>query len=731
MNTPHPVVPVQQRQLLNDFDLRTMWRVIKHRKWRIITLTIIVSMLATLVALSKTPIYRASTTLLIDPQKSHIVGIEPINLFTQHKEYLATQFALLKSRELIQRVVRENDLSEHWEFRPKNKEKPLVDWVKEFDLAHILPIALPEAPPPVTPNREALIRAAADSLMARTSIAPIGGTQLVKVHVEMADPELAANIANALAQGYIESQLEARVEMTETSKNWMSNRLVDLKNSLQSSERRLQEYLENENLVDLDGDITTLSADSLSGIGAQLTRARKDLASAESQYRQVKSIDRNDIRRLSSLPAVLANPLVQQFKSEKARAESRVQELAQYYGPKYPKMIKAQSELRSATESLRKQVEQVVASIERNYQLARANEHSLNSIYQENKGEIQDISRKEFKLRELQLDVDTNRSLYNVFLNRLKETSATSGLNTANARIVEPAVVPTVPFKPHKSMIVAMSALLALIVSVGMALLVNMLDNTFKTSTQVEERLNLPVLGSIPLVEKRHIKALSRLFLEKDEKRFSEAIRSIRTSVMLSTSNQPKHLLVVTSSTPGEGKSTLASNLALSLGQMKSTLLIDADMRRPTVAKNFDLKPGTPGLANLVAGNAEARECLQKKEGIYVLSAGSVPPNPLELISSPRFGEVLEALRKQFDYVVVDSPPLQAVSDPLMIASHADMLVYVIKADDTPIEQVEAGIGQLLQKKMRISGTVLSQIDINKAKHYSYRDGANYDEYLT
>lgn len=736
MNTASntPLSPKRDTLADDQIDLLALWRVIMQRKWSILSLTVIVAMLASLIVISMTPIYRATTTLLIEPKKNQVVSAEELfGLDTSRGEYLATQFALLQSRELVKRVVLKHNLLAHDELNPP-AEAPLFNWrawLNDMDLTHLLPIVMPEdLEEPEALSQEEEIEKVIRALTEKITVSPVTKTQLVKIHVEMADAKAATMIANALANGYIESQLEARLEMTETATSWMNQRLGGLKDKLQDSERRLQEYREKENLVDIKG-VTTISADSLSDVSSRLTDARRDRAQAESQYRQVSTIYRYDLERLSSVPAVLANPLVQQFKSEQAKAQSKLEELSRRYGPKHPKMIAANSELRSANENLRSSVDQVVASIEKNYQLATANEKSLSRTYQENKGEIQDISRKEFRLRELQLEVDTNRSLYNTFVSRLKETSATSDLEAANARIVDKAVVPNIPVKPKKSLIVALATLLTFMGGIGLTLLIEAFDNTFKTANQVEDKLNLPVLGSLPLVKKLNSKTIPRLFLNPKEKAFSEAIRSIRTSIMLTAMDNPHHLLMVTSSVPGEGKSSIASNLALSLGQMKTTLLIDADMRRPTVGKNFGLKPGTPGLANLVAGNAKLDECLQQQDGIYILGAGAVPPNPLELLSSPNYGKVLEALRNKFDYVVVDSPPIQAVSDPLMIATHADMLLYVIKTDATHKDQIEAGIGQLLQNKMRITGVVMNQIDMRKAQYYNYRYGGKYNQYYT
>ncbi|MFC6670569.1 GumC family protein [Marinobacterium aestuariivivens] len=567
--------------------------------------------------------------------------------------------------------------------------------------------------------------------MAHTLITPVPKTQLVKVQIDMADAPTAARAANALARAYIDSQLEAQVEMTSTATSWMNQRLAELKSKLEESEQRLQDFRDQENLVDLKGGATAVTAGELSHTSDRLVDSRRDRAVAESQYRQVSELKDGGWKRLATAPAVLSDPLVQQFKAQEARALSRVQELANRYGPKHPSMIAARSELNTATANLQTQVEQVVAGIERSYQLAVANEEALQSSFELNKDQIQDITRKEFKLRELQREVDSNQSLYNTFLNRLKETSATADLQSANARIVDRAVRPDEPIAPNRKLIVVLAGLLALAVGACLALVLDMLNNTFKSTEDVEEQLNLPVLGTLPLLKDRLQKDVAQSFNQgrETDRAFLESIRSLRTGVVLSGLNKAQKVLLVTSSIPGEGKSSVAANLAASLGQLEKILLIDADMRRPTSAKNFELPVGTPGLANLIAGNAQLDDCIRPLDGFDLISAGTVPPNPLELLSSNAFASTLEELGKRYDRILIDSPPTQAVSDALMLSTLASSVIYVIKADATPIPQVRNGIGRLLHNRAPLSGVVLNQVDVDKAKKNGYSDGLYYDYY--
>lgn len=719
----------------DEIDLRKLWHTVWQRKWPILALTAAVTLVAVLVAYSITPIYRASASLLIEDQAAKIVSIEQIyGVEGRGSDYLQTQLELLRSRALAERVVRQLKLNTHPEFDPRQQPKPLISLgnpFKNFSADKVVPGTMPadlEAQKAAT--EEEIIAGVTGVLMGRITIAPKGRSSLVSVSVEMADPQLAARVANALANGYIEMQLESNMGMVMTASSWMNSRLGELRTSLKAAESRLQDFREAENLVDIQG-VATISANELTSTSERMIDVRAQRAEAESRYRQVASIPKRDWERLASVPAVLSNPLVLNFKTEEAKARSKVEELSRRYGPRHPVMEAARTELGAASTNLRIHVEQAVAGIESNYQLALANETSLQASITANRTQLQDVSRKEFRVRELQRDVEASRALYDTFLTRLKETAATADLKSANARVVDPATAPRGPIKPRRSAIVAVAALLALLAGIGLTLLLEMLNNTFKGSDQVEGLLNLPVFGILPLMKGAERNVLARMFSQGKDHRFAESIRTIRTSVVLSGMDHPHQVMVVTSSVPGEGKSTVAANLAFALGQMEKVLLLDADLRRPTLAKNFEFPVGTPGLANLIAGTASLDECIRRLDGLDIIGAGAVPPNPLELLSSPKFEKLLEELKARYDRIVIDSPPTQAVSDATVLATHAQTLLYVVRAASTPIPLVQKGIGQLLQNNAPVNGVILNQLDVEKAQKYGYGYGSYYTYYGT
>ncbi|MCP9338202.1 GumC family protein [Stutzerimonas xanthomarina] len=709
----------------SDFiDLKKIWHSIWSRKWGIALLVAVVAVLTVFLLSRMTPIYKAVATVLIESKGTPVLSFQPTaDTPVELSEYLQTQLSLMQSRGVAERVVRDLNLTEHPEFDLRQQPGPL------FDVGGLVDTLTGEEPEPITEAE--VMDYATQKFMEVTSVWVEGKSQLVYLSVSMADSLTAAQATNRLAQAYIEAQLEAKVDMSMTAASWMNERLVSLRENLQASEDRLQEYLDAEGLVDLDG-VGTISANELSLTGDRMIDARRERAEAESQYRQVESMRSQGWERLASVPAVLGHPLIQQFKADQAHARSRVEDLSRRYGNRHPAMVSARSDLNAATASLKQQVEQVVASIERNYQLALANENSLKASFDENKGRIQDISRKEFKVRDLQREVESDRALYDTFMTRLQETTATSDLSSTNARVVDAAIPPTEPSAPNKKLILVVALFLALVLGIAQAIIREILDNTFKSSEEVETKLGLPVMGIVPQVPRKLRKEVSHLFERSGDKRFCEAVRTIRTNLLLTEASQPRQVLVITSTAPGEGKSSVSANLAFAMGQLHRVLLIDADLRRATLDKAFDFKPGTPGLVNLIGGNAKLEECIHTVGNVDMIAAGAVPSNPLELLSSPRFAKLLEVVKGRYDRIIIDSPPSQAVSDAAVLSTLADAVIYVVKSDSTLIPHVQKGVSQLQNSNAPLTGVVLNHVDIEKAKkngqfrgyydHYGYSE---------
>ena len=710
----------------DEIDLRHYWRIINNNKWNILSLAAVVSIIVALVVMAMRPVYQSTITLMIESEQAKVVSIEEVyGLGSGNKEYYLTQFEILKSRGLAERVVKELDIRHHADFNPDLK-KPRFG----FNWRDYWPVETEQ----IEATEEQKLVGVVDGFMGSLSVAPVRNTQLVKVSFEAYDPKLAAAVVNKMAGVFVDSHLEAGLEASQKAVSWLSGRLEGLKSKLEEAEQNLQAYRDSAELVDVSG-VKTLAARELDEITSNLVTARRARTETESIYTQVQSVNRSSVEALASLPAVLNHSSVRDIKNEQAKAQQTVAELSQRYGPLHPKMIAAQSKLETSTRNLATQTIRVVSSVEKDYRVAQASERALERQLANAKSRVQTINRKEFKLRELERDVQTNRQLYDMFFTRIKETDEAGGMESAHARVVDPGIVPRGAIKPRKTLSVILAFMASIVVGVLLVFLLDALDNTLKSPADVEERLKVPMLGAIPLVEgMKNMTSPLTVFMDENKGNFAESIRTIRTGLILSGLDKPHQITVVTSSVPSEGKSTTSISLAASLGQMEKTLLIDADMRRPALAKVCKFAPNTPGLSNFVAGTSELEDCIHRFEeaGVDVMTAGLIPSNPLELISAQRFVKALEALKEQYDRIVIDSAPMHAVSDALVLASYADALVYVVKSDATPYTVARNSIQRLLNSNAPVTGVVLNQFDARKAPKYGgdyYYYGGYYDYY--
>jgi len=719
-------LPIHSRNLLqaaddDEIDLRQLWNIIYRSKWNILGLALVVCVLAVVVVSNMVPVYSATATLLIESAEANIVSIEEVYGIDSSKgEYYQTQFEILASRKLAERVIRDlNIASRAMDASAKDPGRSLRSYI-------------PFLPPPAPQSDGQKWRAIVDGFRGSLKIAPVRNTQLVDISFESTDPNLAPEVANAIGNAYIDSHLEARLELTQKASTWLTERLGGMREKLEQSEAALSAYQERENLVDVGG-VQTLTAKELDELTRRLAGARKATTVAKSQFDAVGGASKSYSVSWEPLPGVLNDPLAQQLKSAEGSLENTFIELQKRYGPKHPNFIAAESQADSARKSFQRRVRQIVEGFEEQYEQALADQRQVERTIAASKLVIQDINRKNYELSQLQRAVTTNHQLYDMFFQRFQETNQTD-FAAANARFVDLATTPYAPIKPKKSLIVVLAVLLSVMVGVLLALLRAFLDNTIRVAEDIEEKLEQSVLGILPLITKlpKHLSA-TQLYLSKDYEHFAEAVRSLRTSFILSGIDKPHQVTLVTSSVPNEGKTTLSENLALAMGQMERVLLIDGDMRRPSLATQFGFPASTEGLAELVAGTASLEVCTQRleKPGLDLITAGAVPSNPLELLSSRRFDALLSELRQKYDRIIIDSAPTQAVSDSLMLSAKCDAVIYVVKADSTATNVVVNGLQRLMRVGAPIIGVVLNQFDSNVAARYGYAssDGANYYGY--
>ena len=713
-------------------DIKQIWLTLLKYKWRILFFSLMVTAIASLVALSKPSIYTATATLLIESKQAKAVSVEEVyGLDTRINEYFLTQFEILKSDSISLAVIRKLDLVNNPEFNPALvKEEKLLD--VSLDIYSLLPFLNGlKKPAPELSEADALFRLE-QSVLAQfkrqLAISPVRKTQLVNISFSSTNPTLAAEIANEVGNVYIESNLDSTLQVANKASGWLNERLAKLKTDLQTSEAKLQNFLKEEGLVDIAG-VGGLASQELNELTSQLNIARDRRVAAESLYNLAQSSTR-DIAQISAVPEITNHPVIRDVKLAVSNAERKISDLTKRYGPKHPKMLAAQAELAGAEKSLDRELRQLVKGIGSEVTAARQAENSIRSEIDSRKTEFQELTVKTARYSEFQREVDSNKQLYDLFLNRYKETSASSDFGSTIARFTDVAQQPLLPSAPKRKLIVLMAFVASFGFGCVVAFVLEALNDTFTSTKQIENTLGVSLLGVLPLIKAKKDKLPTYIFYDEKQRAFSEGVRTIRTSYMLSNMNHDNKTLLVTSSEPSEGKTTSAINLAFGLAQLEKTILIDCDLRRPAIGRRFDLPAAQPGLANLIAGTHSFEECLVKDatSGLDILSAGLVPPNPQELLASERFTTLLEKLKQRYSRIVLDTAPCQAVSDAYLLSQKVDSCILVVRAEHTRTGVVKQTLGKLVQQGIKIDGVILNRLNLKKAAKYGGH-GSYYEYY--
>ncbi|TCI02603.1 polysaccharide biosynthesis tyrosine autokinase [Corallincola luteus] len=727
-NTSAHLNKVKEEEVI---DFGAYLKVIGQYKWRIFAFAIMVTIVTALITLSMTPKYRATATLLLEAEQAQAVSIEEIyGLDSTRKEYLQTQYEILKSRRLAEKVIIRLNLAEEPEFLPKPKSL-LVSTINSIKA--MLPIEQEVVEVDIEEQRARARSRMISHVLGNLSIEPIRNTQLVKITYEAESPALAATVANTLGDEFIKSHLEDKLALTVKASDWIRERLTGLRTGLRASEVQLQAFREQKGLVDIEG-VVALASVELNEITSQLTKARQARSQAATVMRVLKADESRDLNKLETLPQISKHRLIQEAKRAVGQAEQRVAELSKRYGQKHNKMKAAQAQLTEAKASLQRQIELLVKGIEQEVEKTTQNEQALVAELADAKARYQQLSKTEAEYRELVREVDGNRRLYDTFLTRLKETGAVGDFSAAHARFSDVAEMPLQAAKPKKKIIVVAAFILASVLATLMAFAINALSDHIVTPEDVEQHLAQRIVGLIPKMKaNRKGEFSTHSFFDKNAQVFAEAWRTLRTGLVLSHLDSPAKVLAVTSTIPNEGKTTTAINTAFALAQVEKVLLIDADIRKPSICKRFNIANYQPGLTNLLTGTHKLDQCIyhDPQSGLDILVAGSPIPNPLELLATEGFDKLITSLRQQYDRIVIDTPPASVVSDAIVVARHADSSLYVVRAEQVRRKVILESIGRLQQLKVRIDGVVLNCIsERSNLTIYDYSYGSAYSDEL-
>ncbi|NNK38517.1 MAG: polysaccharide biosynthesis tyrosine autokinase, partial [Xanthomonadales bacterium] len=618
-------------------DIRDYLRVVLKFKWGILSVAFLAGLIGLYTAYKAVPIYQSRATLQIERHGGPMIGdFMQVPFFKM--EFYNTQYELIRSWSVAEIAAERLGLldADHLEGQvtpPQNNGFTWRDLIPDF-----LRTRQVELTPEI--RRSNII----SGVQSRIRVTPLEQSELTNITIQHPRPEWAAQVANTVAESYIDFLRNKNLSDITGSQSWYSSRLVQAREDLELAEQALQDFLDRQGLIQTAQGVDALQSQALQLALTNREQARQDKLALERLNREILAAQQGG-GSLENITALEGRGIVRQLKNSLADARREVNRLSQRYGPKHPRMIEAQATLASADQAYHDELQATAAAVLADYNRALQIEASYGRQLNEAQADIQSLNRSRAELTKLQDDVETSRALFE----QLQSGEKTAGLleggqQNIQAAIIEFARPGLYPVRPNKQRMVLFWAVAGLFLGVGLAFLLEQLDNTFKGSEDVERRLNLPVLGQLPQLKVGKDERLAPMhhFVNQPRSAFSESIRTIRTGVMLSTLDQEKAIITVTSSVPGEGKTTMAINLAHSIQQMKKTLLIDADMRRPMVHRAKKNEQPRPGLAALMTGEATFEEAHEEMEdGLHVIPSGTVPPNPLELLSSQKFKDLV------------------------------------------------------------------------------------------
>ena len=631
-----------------------------------------------------TPLYRAQARVMIeieDDETTALAGVLNGENIRDPEPFYQTQFRILTGRELARRTVERLNLAKEPEFAG------------------------------VAQDPTALVGA----FLGRVSAEPIKSSRLVDVGFISARPELAARAANQLARDYIERNAESRRANLTSSITWLDQELERQRGRVESSERAMATYREEQNALSLQ-DSQNIVVARLNSLNDAVTRARTTLAQKESLSDQVKGLSTSEAA--DTIPAIQQNNYIQSLKSHVADLERERANLTERYGERHPEIIKVNASIRDSRRQLDAEIGKALEAIRNDYQTALAEERSLERSLEAQKGAAMTLSRKNVSYTVLEREAQSNRQVYESLLQRQKELQVLASSRGNNVRLVDEAEVPRAPFVPNMNRSLTMATLAGLALALALVGGLTYLDDTVKTPEDVAQKLQVPFLGMVPKVP-----GGTTLLSGEVPHTFGEAFRSLRTALAFSNGAASGRVIVVTSSQPLEGKTTTASNLAiaLALGGEK-VLLVDADLRRPNLHKTLGID-NSIGLSHLLTDQASPRDAIRMAStpNLWVMTAGQVPPNPSELLASDRMKKLLDPMHGWFDWVIVDTPPVLAVTDAVILAPLAAGVAFVIRSEMTPRRHVRRALETLMTGQPKLHGIVLNGVDLERNKYYYSR----------
>ncbi|MBA4208064.1 MAG: capsular biosynthesis protein [Parvibaculum sp.] len=717
-----------------ELDLMGLYRTLRKRLGLIVSVTFGLTALVMVVVLQQTPLYTATAQVLLDRQKMQVTDMEAVmSGLPADSATVDSEVEILKSRALAERVVDRLNLMQDPEFNEALREPSFLRWIDPRFLVRELLALVSADPAPV--SEEMRTRAerdgVVDSLLRNLDVTRQRLTYVINLSVTSEQPAKAARIANAYAETYILDQLEAKFDATRQANEWLSRRLGELRQQVRDSERAVEIFRSEQGLESSSG--VTVSEQQMSELNAQLILARTALAEARAKFDRARQI-RASGGSIESMADVVQSGTISSLRQKQAELARELANLSSRYGPRHPEVVNAEAQRRDIDAQIGAEISRIIGSLQNNVSVAETRVASLEQSLRDIRGETGESGQAMVQLRELEREAAANRAVYESFLNRFKETSQQQDLQVPDSRIISPATAPLAPSHPRKALSLALALILSAMLGVGLAFLLEHLDNGMTTARDVEEALALPHLVSVPLVpaEKGPGGKLLKphdYLVQKPLSAFSESLRSLRSALQLSNVDNPPKVILFTSALPNEGKTTTSVSFARAAAASGlKVVLVDCDLRHPSVHKTFGLATPAAGLVELLAERLDPEAVMieDDKTSLRVLPIATGTANPPDLMVSSQMQLLIERLRGEYDLVVLDSAPVLPVSDSRVLSRLADETVFVVRWSDTPKDAAQSAIRELRLYQSNIAGAILVAVDASKQAKYGYGDGGYY-----
>jgi polysaccharide biosynthesis transport protein len=692
--------------------------VLRKHQWLILSFLLAVVTIVSIATFRMQPVYTATARIEIDRENSNLLpfqGVDSYDYMMDLDNYIETQSRVLTSETLALQTIRNSGLIPHSELPGGSGSEAITSGS----------LANHKRPPEL------------GAFLGSLTVKRVPQSRLLDISFESTSPDLAAQILNAHITNFMEQNFRSKYDATAKATGWLTEQLSELKVKVQNSEDARLSYERQHQIWELD-DKRNITTQRLTDLNKELTDAQSDRMRKEALYEFAKA------GNIDAVPQLRENNMLQELNKKRSDQYSRYVDAMNQYGPNFPRVQRLQAQLKELDALLNNEKRNILEALGNEYNAARQREGLLGEALNEQKEEVNQMASYMVEYNILKRDAEGNKTMYDGLLTKLKEATLAAGLKSSNLRWVDPAMVPSTPTRPAKTRNIALSFLVGLVGGIGLALLREYLDNTVKTPDDVETLARLPSLAVVPAFTDEngagkksrlhggisvngHEKRIELVAQHLPKSQMAEAFRALRTSLLLSQADHPPQVILVTSALPREGKTTAAANLAVTLAQLGDrTLLIDADLRKPGVGRLLNLADGKyAGLSSYLAGVSSLDLVTVPHPAIPNLVAiptGPLPPNPADLLSSHKLADAIRQLRSQYKFIVMDSPPIMAATDAVIVSVQADGVLLVVRSGETPKEAFTRARDLLTSVKCHLLGVVLNAVDSSAPDYYySYR----------